>query len=96
MIEGIYHPFFCPTCGFVIGFTYRVGRRSKLSVMRHGVTRRGIKGLGDPARIGYAVTDLECGVVHCVMCNTPFQWHISNRALEELLKRRELRTYGLD
>ena len=96
MSDGVYEPYFCKACGFVIGFTHRVGRRSKLSVMRHGVSRRSIKALGDPQKIEFAVSDLECGTVHCMMCNAAHQWHISNRALEELLKRRELRTFGLD
>ncbi len=90
-------PFPCEQCQSVLGFVRRgADRRAKLAVLRAPLLA-----LNDPGRkvlgmLSFVVEELEQGEVVCAVCGARNKWSISERALQELLLRRQNRSFGLE
>jgi len=85
----------CKRCGFIVGLIRETPERvSRLDVFRrsHEIALPIVLHEADP----FAVEDLDAGTVRCSRCGNRQEWHASDRALERMMARRKVRTFGLE
>ena len=85
----------CKKCGYVLGHIREDANRvDRLDVFRRAV----ISGLH--VRLDaddlFAVEELDAGTVRCSHCGNRQTWHIGDRRLENLLRSRQRRSFGLE
>jgi len=88
-------PWLCKRCHFVVGMIRETPERvSRLDVFRRSRETVSVTDVHevDP----FAVDDLDAGTVRCSRCGNCQEWHASDRALERMMARRKVRTFGLE
>ncbi|PKN92996.1 MAG: hypothetical protein CVU44_11230 [Chloroflexi bacterium HGW-Chloroflexi-6] len=85
----------CKRCGFVVGLIRETPERvSRLDVFRR--SRETVSPIDLVEADPFAVEDLDAGTVRCSRCGNRQEWHASERALERMMARRKVRTFGLE